>query len=163
MIKNFLMHQKEWSVLYRKVRSITKDNDAEDHVQAALVRYLEKNPTEVENKEAYVVKSAVNNASNSRKRSSILQIFSIHKDDTILEEEVCPNPLPDEVYAARQRLEKFQDGYNQLPERTRQILFWHRIEKVQYRDIAQRLGISESAVEKHIAKALVFLSTWVEN
>lgn len=163
MFKNFLMHQREWSVLHRKVRSITQDSDAEDHVQAALVRYLEKNPEEVENKEAYVIKSAVNTASNSRRRNGILKILSIHHDETMLEEEACPNPLPDEIYAARQKFKKFQDGYNQLPERTRRILFLHRIEKVQYREIAQKLGISESAVEKHIAKALVFLSTWIEN
>lgn len=162
MIKNFLMHQKEWAVLYRKVRSITQDSDAEDHVQSALVRFLEKKPEKVENKEAYVVRSAVNKASNSRRHSSILQILSIHKEHDLLEEEACPNPLPDEVYAARQKFEKFQEGYNQLPDRTRQILFLHRIEKVQYKDIAKQIGISESAVEKHIARALVFLSTWIE-
>lgn len=162
MFKSFLMHQREWSVLHRKVRSITQDSDAEDHVQAALVRYLEKKPEKVENEEAYVIKSAVNTASNSRRRSGIFKILSIHHEEA-MEEEVCPNPLPDEVYAARQKFKKFQDGYNQLPERTRQILFLHRIEKVQYREIAQKIGISESAVEKHIAKALVFLSAWIEN
>ncbi|OUJ01417.1 RNA polymerase sigma factor [Acetobacter cibinongensis] len=162
MIKNFLTHQKEWAVLYRKVRSITQDTDAEDHVQSALMRFLEKKPADVDNKEAYVVRSAVNKASNSRRHRSIVQILSIHKDYDILEEEACPNPLPDEVYSARQRFEKLQEGYNQLPERTRQILFLHRIEKVHYKDIALQLGISESAVEKHIAKALVFLSTWIE-
>lgn len=163
MIKNFLMQQKEWAVIYRKVRSITQDSDAEDHVQAALVRYLEKKPEKVENKEAYVVRSAVNKSLNSRRRNGILKILSIHHEDNILEGEACPNPLPDEIYAARQKLQKFQDGYNQLSERTRQILFLHRIKKVQYRDIAQQMGISESAVEKHIAKALVFLSTWIEH
>lgn len=38
----------------------------------------------------------------------------------------------------------------------------HRIEEMKYREIAQALGISQSAVEKHIARAALFLAEWTE-
>ena len=38
----------------------------------------------------------------------------------------------------------------------------HRWHEMRYQEIAQRLGISVSAVEKHIAKAMLFLSEWTE-
>ncbi len=36
----------------------------------------------------------------------------------------------------------------------------HRLDDMKYREIAERLGISQSAVEKHIAKAALFLTEW---
>lgn len=39
----------------------------------------------------------------------------------------------------------------------------NRVEKMKYSHIAQSLAISESSVEKHIAKALIFLSTWMDH
>ena len=38
----------------------------------------------------------------------------------------------------------------------------HRIDGLKYREIAERLGITVSAVEKHVAKAALFLACWVE-
>jgi len=36
----------------------------------------------------------------------------------------------------------------------------HRLDNLKYHEIASRLGISQSAVEKHIAKAVLFLTEW---
>jgi RNA polymerase sigma-70 factor (ECF subfamily) len=38
----------------------------------------------------------------------------------------------------------------------------HRWHELRYQEIADRLGISVSSVEKHIAKAMLFLSEWTE-
>jgi RNA polymerase sigma-70 factor (ECF subfamily) len=38
----------------------------------------------------------------------------------------------------------------------------HRLDGLKYRVIAERMGLSQSAVEKHIAKAALFLTEWVE-
>jgi len=53
-------------------------------------------------------------------------------------------------------------GLEKLPPRTREILLMHRLNNLTYSEIASRLGISSSAVEKHIAKAAVFLAKWIE-
>ena len=49
-----------------------------------------------------------------------------------------------------------------LPERTREIFLMHRIDKLEYSEIAQRLGISESAIEKQMAKAMVALADYAK-
>lgn len=39
----------------------------------------------------------------------------------------------------------------------------HRLDGLKYREIAEALFISQSAVEKHIASAVISLSAWMEN
>jgi RNA polymerase sigma-70 factor (ECF subfamily) len=46
----------------------------------------------------------------------------------------------------------------ELPERTRTIFVLRRMEGLRYQDIAQRLGISLSLVEKQMARAVAYLS-----
>jgi RNA polymerase sigma-70 factor (ECF subfamily) len=38
----------------------------------------------------------------------------------------------------------------------------YRLEELKCREIAGRIGISESAVEKHISRAMFFLNKWSE-
>ena len=64
--------------------------------------------------------------------------------------------------AARVRLERVREGLSRLTPRTREIFLMHRLDEMKYREIAERLGISQSAVEKHIAKAALFLAEWAE-
>jgi RNA polymerase sigma factor (sigma-70 family) len=70
--------------------------------------------------------------------------------------------LHPEVLAARERLQKVLAGLESLGPRTREIFLLHRLDGLKYREIAAQLGITVSAVEKHIAKATLFLVTWVE-
>jgi RNA polymerase sigma-70 factor (ECF subfamily) len=71
-------------------------------------------------------------------------------------------PLQDEVLAARRRLARVQEGLKRLTPRTREVFLMHRLDGLKYREVAERLGISQSAVEKHIAKAALFLTEWTE-
>ena len=71
-------------------------------------------------------------------------------------------PLQDEVVASRARLRRVQLGIERLHPRTRQIFIMHRWHELRYQEIADRLDISVSSVEKHIAKAMMFLSEWTE-
>ncbi len=66
-------------------------------------------------------------------------------------------PTPEEMLDVRQRLSAVHATLSRLHPRTRQILLMHRLEGLRYREIAERLGISESAVEKHVAKAALGL------
>ena len=50
-----------------------------------------------------------------------------------------------------------------LPERTRTVFLMHRFAGLKYRDIGTRLGISVSAVEKHIARASISLLNWIDD
>lgn len=74
---------------------------------------------------------------------------------------IDPRPSPIEVLAAQQRLQRLKEGLEALSPRTREIMLLHRIEGLSHAQIATRLGVTVSAVEKHIAKAALFLSDWM--
>jgi RNA polymerase sigma factor (sigma-70 family) len=76
------------------------------------------------------------------------------------ERDLDESPLQDEVFAARERLERVKKGLAQLPPRTREIFLMYRLHDMKCRDIAAKVDLSESAVEKHIAKAMYFLTKW---
>lgn len=66
-----------------------------------------------------------------------------------------PDPVPavEEILTARSRLELAERVLDALSERTRAVFLMHRLDGRKQSEIASSLGISISAVEKHIAKA----------
>lgn len=52
---------------------------------------------------------------------------------------------------------EIQSLINQLPEQCRNVFLMSRQEEMKNREIAEKLGISVKAVEKHISKAIFFL------
>ena len=67
--------------------------------------------------------------------------------------EVDETPSIETELVARQQLEILQAVIDRLPERTRFIFRRFRIDNVTQREIAGEIGISVSAVEKHLANA----------
>jgi RNA polymerase sigma factor (sigma-70 family) len=71
-----------------------------------------------------------------------------------------PRAVPDPNRNAEERLGQRQDlaaaatAIRALPRRTREAILLHRFEDMTYRQIAVRLGVSVSTVEKLIAEAL---------
>lgn len=129
-------------------------------MQSAYIRleqYREKNA--VADPAAFLVQVAVNlNIDENRRRKWL--------DDRPFDE-ACgslPNfePLQDEVISARERLALVNQALEQMPARTRAIFLQHRIDGRKYREIAESMGISQSAVEKHIARAVLFLAERTE-
>ena len=162
LAENWFPCQQEWLRLCRRIKSLTHRDDAEDHLQTALANYYERAKDDVTHPEAYITRSALNlHLNDLKKASSRLQSFSDDRDITLEIED--PGPSQEDVYASGQRMDRFHEGCRQLPEKTRQAFLLNRIEKMKYREIALTLGMSESSVEKHIAKALVFLASWMDH
>ncbi|MEM6397010.1 MAG: sigma-70 family RNA polymerase sigma factor [Bacteroidota bacterium] len=53
--------------------------------------------------------------------------------------------------------ERLQHAISSLPEKNRTVFLMNRIDKLTYREIAERLDISQKAVEKRMSKALTKL------
>ena len=64
---------------------------------------------------------------------------------------------PERVLLGRERLAKATQIMRGMPPRTREVFLLHRFEEMTYPAIARSLGISVSAVEKHIMIALKLL------
>ncbi|HUO01918.1 MAG TPA: sigma-70 family RNA polymerase sigma factor [Rhizomicrobium sp.] len=147
-----------WSDLVRQIAARTRNyDDAEDLLHTAylkLVRYQAQTP--VENIPAFLVRTAINaNIDNCRHTKAL-------KNVAITPQLEDSAPLQDEVVGARIRLGRTKAGLDRLPARTREIVLMHKLDGLKYNEIASRIGISASAVEKHMAKALLFLAQWTE-
>lgn len=69
-------------------------------------------------------------------------------------EEVAEEPPADVALAARQRLDAVVAALRDLPEQTQRVFRMHKFEGLSHTEVAQALGISRSAVEKHCMAAL---------
>ncbi|WP_150295156.1 sigma-70 family RNA polymerase sigma factor [Sphingobium estronivorans] len=73
-------------------------------------------------------------------------------------EHVCDAaPLPDRRLLDKEALSQVLQAIETMPLRTRDIFLMHRFEDMTYSAIARQIGVSTSAVEKHIAAALRIL------
>lgn len=131
---------------------------AEDLTQDVLVRALaHSNWKSVEEAKGYVFRAAVNRWRDAKRREAVRGV-SVDWDDAAsfaTYEEVTP----DRVLETEQELASVVAALNSLSERTRDVFILVRLEHMKQADIAAMFGISVSAVEKHLAKALVHLAT----
>jgi RNA polymerase sigma factor (sigma-70 family) len=67
-------------------------------------------------------------------------------------------PSQEEEVDARLRLDRLRIIVSELPENTREIFVLNRIDGLSYSETADRVGMSESSVQKHLAKALLHVT-----
>ena len=63
----------------------------------------------------------------------------------------------------KEYMERLQGAINELPDGQREVFLMNRVDKVTYKEIAKMLGISETAVEKRMQKALIKMRKIVKN
>jgi len=64
---------------------------------------------------------------------------------------------PHQALVARQTLERYEAAIMKLKPKTREIFLLHRLDELTYPQIAERVGMSVSGIEKQIMKALLHL------
>lgn len=139
---------------------MSRRDDAEDLLHDAWAGLAERG-VEARNPSALLARAATNRGRDAFRREQ--RAGTVLIPDLSVETLADTMPLQDEVLIARHRLERLRQGIAALKPRTRQILLMHRLDGLKYREIAEALSISPSAVEKHIASAVVSLSAWMEN
>jgi len=92
---------------------------------------------------------------NGRRRDTAWH--SVHRDGR--EDAADDAPSPEDALSGRQQMVEFTRAVEELPERTRAIFRLHKFEGVSQAQVASRLGISLSSVEKHLGAALKHLMT----
>ena len=134
-------------------------HDADDLVQEAWVRlacYEQEQP--VIQPEAFLMRTALNLSIDAH-RTRVN-----HGEEVLLEEVflVDTSPTAEAVVLARERVARLSVCLARLNDKTRQIFLSHRVDGLSYQEIAQRHQLCISTVEKHIAKATVQITTWME-
>lgn len=145
-----------WLTVFRRVAQRTRGRAGEDCVQTAFLRFHTYQAS-VQNPAAFLVQTAINAWRDQYRHEGFLEVTSLEKEEYRAESVA---PLQDEAIIARERLKRVCAGLEHLPDRTREIFLLHRMEGMKTKDIAAHLGISPSSVEKHIAKAVRFLTEW---
>lgn len=142
--------------LMRRGRS---EHDADDLVQEAWVRlacYESEQP--VERPEAFLMRTALNLSIDAHRTQ-------MTRGEEVLVEEVVlidVTPTAEAVVLAKERLARLSLGLSRLSETTRTVFLAHRIDGLPYSAIAQSHGMSITTVHKHVAKATLQLTTWME-
>jgi RNA polymerase sigma factor (sigma-70 family) len=149
--------------LRRFVRArVLSREDAEDVIQEAYLRVLRYSAEhEVESRERLLFSAAKNLAvDNGRRRSTRERTAT---DYAILEACTQTWPAADEVVYASQRLKSVEAAVAQLPPRCREVFLCSRVDGFSYSQVAAHLGISVSAVEKHMARACLLIDTMLND
>jgi RNA polymerase sigma-70 factor (ECF subfamily) len=132
-------------------------SDAEELVQELFLRLLRRADLfALENLDGYVFEAAANLARDRVRRQKARGGRHIDIADI---EAATDEPSPEQVVDARKRLDLMLLALDGLPPRARAIVILRRFENLTYRQIAERLDISVSAVEKHMVRSMSALRT----
>ncbi len=132
--------------------------EAEDLIQDAFLKMQEycERGGQVRQPEGFLVRTVLRLAANARRDAPRTLYYEEPVENLTLI--VDTTPTPDEVLAGDQCLERMRDALDAVSRRTRDVFFMQRLDGLSYAQIAQRIGVSISAVEKHIASALAILA-----
>ncbi len=141
-------------------RRVREPADVEDLVQEVFTRIVARDSTRpVENLGGYVFQTAASVlADRGRRRWSRR---ADHHEAFDPEQHGDEDIDPERVLSSKQSLRAATAALLSLPERTRTIFILHRLEGYKHREIAAKLGISVSAVEKQIFRAVQHLAKTV--
>jgi RNA polymerase sigma factor (sigma-70 family) len=143
------------------LRRVGDRSEAEDLTQEVFARLSRQNH-QPEAMQAYLFVTAAN-LLKDRARSRATRRAKDHQSlDAVAPKADSPRNLiedrdPERVLVGKDALREFVIGLAALNERTRDIFILARIENMHQSDIAKLFGISVSAVEKHVMKALSHL------
>ncbi len=171
-----ILGKKELIEAYLKLRPVLirflvarfrDDAIAEDIVQEIYFK-LDRLSGElnIENIDAYLFKIANNLALDFRKsvlrrhkRELTWNELSTH---TIKGEPVHDQPNALESINGQQKFAKLEQLIEELPPQCKRVFIAHKIQGASHKEIAEKLNISRSAIEKHMARALKYLATNID-
>ncbi|MBV4482926.1 RNA polymerase sigma factor [Pseudomonas khavaziana] len=139
--------------LARKVRD---PQLAADLVQESFLRLAQKPAGEhIDNSQGYLYRTASNLLIDHIRQEARRKTDTVpHEALAEIEDDVAG--LEAQAMAQQQR-QALKQALAELPERTQQIFRLNRIEGMTHAQVAQHLDISDSSVQKHLAKALAYV------
>lgn len=136
-------------------RRLGRKADADDVLQNTYLR-LHRIPegTEISNPRSYLFRMADNLATDHVRSQRAIERY-VEQGESI--DQADPGPSPERVIDYRRRLDRIRQAVLKLPDRQRQVFLMHKFDEMTHGEIAQTLGITKSAVEKLMMKAMAHL------
>lgn len=144
-------------MLARAVRKIVGRHDVEDVLQEAFVRSFEAEGRHtIRDARAFLLRTARNVAIDHVTSARYQRTGSLDSCD---EESFVDEAAPVEAQVdSEKRFLAFCEAVGSLPEQCRRVFVLRKVYGLSQEEIAARLGIAQSTVEKHIAKGLLLCS-----
>lgn len=144
--------------IYRRhAARLTALEDADDLVQEAYARAMAtKNFREIANPRAFMLTIIRNLARDRMRRAAVVRFEHITDLEVLSIADTAPGPFA--ITSGQMDLHRLMEMMNELPPQARKVVIMRRIEGILPKDIAARLGLSVSTVEKHLAKGLAILA-----
>ena len=125
---------------------------AEDVAHDAYVRVLERTGgNDIEHPRAFLYRTALNLVIDGHRRGLLRQAEPLEVLDT---DERFFSPAPSQSMDLNQRLDLMQRALAELSQPCRECFLLRKLDGLSHPQIAERLGISRSLVEKHIVNAM---------
>ncbi|RQO57597.1 RNA polymerase sigma factor [Pseudomonas sp. KBW05] len=143
-------------ILYFLRKRTDNASDAADMTQDVFTQWLDyRDRANVEQPRAFLFQMARNLLRDHWRKQKVRQ--TVHQDQAERDVEPATDEQNEPMAAAQrlQRLEQLKEVLAELSPRRREALMLHRFEGLSQAQIAERMGISTSMVEKHIALALL--------
>jgi len=137
-------------------RRIRNASEVEDLVQEVFLRLTVRGtPDTAEHANAYIFQIAASVLADRYRRRTVRRA----DEHVALDPDLCGEQDfdPARIYAGKQALNAAAAALMTMPERTRTIFLLRRIDGLRHQAIAKQLGISVSAVEKHMVRAIEHL------
>jgi len=127
---------------------------AEEIAQDTYLRLGTKVPRDstIQHPRAYLFRTAHNLAMNQLARHTTEWKYRISEDIPV--DHPSSTPPPDSIADSRQRLKLLLHVLDELPEPCRRAFVLHKFHNLTYAEIAQKFGVSQSLIEKHLMRAL---------
>ncbi|MBT7952705.1 MAG: RNA polymerase sigma factor [Gammaproteobacteria bacterium] len=136
------------------MRHVHSRENADDLTQEVFLRMVKRKGLEkLENPVGFMFRTATNLLTDDhrRRKARVHDLQVPYNDDDIVSE------MPDqERYVLSEEIRNsLQCAFNELKPKQKEALSLHRFEGLTYSQIANRMGVSVSMVEKYISQALV--------
>ncbi len=138
-------------------KRVKEQHEIDDLVQDVFVRLVRKVHADGSQIVAGYVFQTAQSVLNDWLRKRQVRQATAHEDIELDLPGLKDDSTPERVLVGKQSLAKATAAVLELPEVTRTIFLLRRLEGMRYNDIAKRLGMPMSTVEKHMARAVAHL------
>jgi RNA polymerase sigma-70 factor (ECF subfamily) len=132
-------------------RRVDRREDADDLVQDVFSRLAGQDVDTIANIQGYIFQVAANVLRDKARRASVRSIMTQAPEGFDVEDEAGFSP--ERILQSREALQIMIAALYELPETVRMTFSLYHFDGVAQVQIARRMGLSVSTVEKHMAKA----------
>ncbi|PCI34245.1 MAG: hypothetical protein COB54_00150 [Alphaproteobacteria bacterium] len=151
-----LLYHRFWGDICKYVNSTFGSGppDPEDVAQAVFTNFAAlDNPGEIENPRAFLYRSAHNMVISHHRKAATRRRYMMEQKNTNPSRE-RDDIHPERIIITRERLALLERVMWDMPVKRRRMLVLNKFDGLTYAEISRQSGLSQSAVKKHVMKAL---------